>query len=239
MRTIRDPLEFFRLMNWYTGWNAPGGETAGVAAPLADAGVGPGADVPGGAAAEAAILAGSADAQALVNARLSAGPTRSGWRVPDPRSGRPGPYIADRAVIQATAMGAFVNEEAMYFFAYRDGAGELLDGRNVYRLRFAAGQLPPLDEPGFWSLTMYNASAFLVANPIDRYTVRPDTPGLAYEPDGSLVITMAATRPDDVPEGNWLPAPEGPFNVALRTYLPKSAIVDGTWFPPAIAPVGP
>jgi hypothetical protein len=225
-------------MNWYTGWNAPGGDAAGVAALLADAGVGPGAELPAGDAAHAAILAGAADAQALVNARLTAGPIRNGWRVPDPRSGLSGPYMADRAVIQATAMGAFVNEEAMYFFAYRDGAGDLLDGRNAYRLRFAAGQLPPLNEPGFWSLTMYNDSSLLVQNPIDRYILRPDTPGLTLEADGSLVLHLAAAKPADAPQGNWLPAPEGPFNVALRTYLPKAEIVAGTWFPPAIARMG-
>ena len=81
---------------------------------------------------------------------------------------------------------------------------------------------------------MYNHQSFLVANAIDRYILRPDTPGLAYETDGSLILHLAAARPVDAPLGNWLPAPEGPFNVALRTYLPKPEIVDRTWFPPAI-----
>jgi hypothetical protein len=238
MRTTRDPIEFFRLMNGYLGWNQPSGPEAGIAALVARAGVGPGATVPEDPAAQEAIRAGAADAQALINARLTAGPIRNGWRVPDPLAGLAGSWIAERAVIQATAMGAFVNEEAMYFFAYRDGSGELLDGRSAYRLVFGPGALPPLNAPGFWSLTMYNHQSFLVANEIDRYILRPDTPGLTREADGSLILHLSAARPDDAPSGNWLPAPEGPFNVALRTYLPKPEIVTGTWFPPAIERLG-
>jgi hypothetical protein len=45
---------------------------------------------------------------------------------------------------------------------------------------------------------------------------------------------MAAQKPPQVSEGNWLPAPRQGFLVALRAYLPKEAIMDGTWFPPAI-----
>ncbi|MFJ7904450.1 DUF1214 domain-containing protein [Streptomyces sp. NPDC096198] len=32
----------------------------------------------------------------------------------------------------------------------------------------------------------------------------------------------------------WLPAPSGPFSVILRMYAPKSAVLNGTWTPPAI-----
>jgi hypothetical protein len=238
MRATRDPVQFFRYTNWYTGWNPPTGTEAGIGAMLGLGGVGPGAAVPEAAAAQAAIRAGASDAQAFINARLTEGPVRNGWRVPDPRSGHSGAFIGERAVIQATAMGAFVNEEAMYFFAYRDDAGALLDGRAAYTLTFGPGELPPLIDPGFWSLTMYNESAFLVDNAIRRYAIRPDTPGLAHEPDGGLVLHLGATKPVGAPDGNWLPAPEGPFNVALRTYLPKADVVAGRWFPPPIAHTG-
>ena len=67
-----------------------------------------------------------------MNARLSSGVLRDGWRLPDPLAGLAGPHLLDRAVTQANAMGAFVNDEAMYFFAYRDREGRLLDGRQRY-----------------------------------------------------------------------------------------------------------
>jgi hypothetical protein len=182
----------------------------------------------------AAIVAGAADAQAAMNARLSAGTIRDGWRIPDPMAGRAGPHLLDRAVTQANAMGAFVNEEAMYFFAYQARDGRLLDGRQHWTLSFPPGGLPPIGEGAFWSVTMYDERNLLVANPIDRYLVRPDTPGLQPDADGGLTIHLAADRPDGVPEGNWLPAPQGQFNVALRTYFPGPAIREGSWFPPGI-----
>ena len=33
---------------------------------------------------------------------------------------------------------------------------------------------------------------------------------------------------------NWLPAPEGPFYLAMRIYWPEPAALDGTWKPPRI-----
>ena len=81
---------------------------------------------------------------------------------------------------------------------------------------------------------MYNDRSLLVDNPLDRYILRPDGPGLTPAPDGSLTLYIQHEQPAAAPAGNWLPAPAGAFNLALRTYLPQAAIVDGTWFPPAV-----
>ena len=236
VRDTRDPLRFFELTNAYRAEDPSPATEVGLRELFRSAGVGPGAALPDDRALRTAICQGAADAQAAMNARLSRGVTRDGWRVPDPLAGRPGPHLLDRAATQANAMGAFVNEEAMYFFAYRDRDGELLDGRRNWTLTFPAGGLPPLGEHGFWSLTMYDERNFLVANPIDRYIIRPDTPGLQHDDDGGLTIHLAADRPEGIPEGNWLPAARGAFNVALRTYLPLAPIRDGSWFPPGIVP---
>jgi hypothetical protein len=169
-----------------------------------------------------------------MNACISAGAVRNGWRVPEPTSGLAGPHLLARAVLQATQMGLFPLQEAIYFFAYRDGESQTLHGSRRYTLTFKKGELPPLREYGFWSLTMYNDVSLLVENPLNRYILRPDSPGLTTAPDGNLTLHIQHDMPAGVPEGNWLPAPAGAFNVALRTYLPQATIVDGTWFPPAI-----
>ncbi|MFC2037565.1 hypothetical protein ACFLYD_06330 [Chloroflexota bacterium] len=35
-------------------------------------------------------------------------------------------------------------------------------------------------------------------------------------------------------KSNWLPAPDGPFALALRIYWPEQDVLDGTWTPPSI-----
>jgi hypothetical protein len=237
VRETRDPLRFFEITNAYRADDPWPASEAGFRDLFRSVGVGPGAILPDDPGSRAAIVAGAADAQAAMNARLSAGTIREGWRVPDPMAGRAGPHLLDRAVTQANAMGAFVNEEAMYFFAYQARDGRLLDGRQRWTLTFSPGGLPPIGEGAFWSVTMYDERNLLVTNPIDRYVIRPDTSGLHPDADGSLTIHLAAVRPDGVPEGNWLPAPKGMFNVALRTYFPGPAILNGAWFPPGIVAV--
>jgi len=235
MRMTRDPMQFFEHTNFYTGINPPPPGDAGLAKLFKTAGVGPGSRLPDDPEAREAIRKGAADAQAIMNARISAGPFRNGWRVPDPSSGLAGPFVLMRAVVQATQMGLFPLEEAIYFFGYRDDEDQPLHGSHRYTMTFAAGELPPLREYGFWSLTMYNEVSLLAENPLDRYILRPDSPGLTYAPDGSLTLTIQHDKPEGVPEGNWLPAPAGAFNVALRTYLPQQSIIDGAWFPPRVS----
>lgn len=87
--------------------------------------------------------------------------------------------------------------------------------------------VPPND--AFWSLTIYNAAdKMLVANPIDRYKVGSDTPGLVQDAAGNVAIRIAARQPVD-DEVNWLPAPAGPFYVILRIYQPRPAVIDGSY----------
>lgn len=234
MRLTRDPLCFFEFTNYYTGVNPPPVEDLGLAALFDSAGVGPGSQLPDDPRLREAIALGAADAQTAMNARISAGPFRNGWTVPDPKIGRPGPHILSRATSQLTQLGAFPNEEAIYFFALRDRANRRLNGAHSYTLTFGPDQLPPLHQYGFWSLTLYNDAFLLHDNALNRFALRPDTPGLVFAADGSLTLKIQAEMPEGASTDNWLPAPEGDFSVALRTYLPHRVIQDGTWFPPGL-----
>lgn len=238
MRATRDPLQYFAYVNFYRGMNPPPVEERGLMDLFRTAGVGPGSSLPEAPALRAAIVQGATDAQALINARISEGPFRNGWRVPDRDIGKAGPFILSRAAFQLTQIGSFTAEEAIYFFGFRDAKDAVLTGANRYTLTFAAGQLPPLGPYGFWSVTMYGANNLLVANVANRYIVRPDSPGLTYGADGSLTIFIQADQPEEAPAANWLPAPRGVFLLGLRTYQPTAPIIDGTWFPPAPQQVG-
>ena len=83
---------------------------------------------------------------------------------------------------------------------------------------------------------MYDIPNFyLVANLIDRYSIGDRTPGLVYEPDGSLVITISASQPGDATAAaNWLPAPPGDFRPVLRMYEPAPEVLDRSYVVPAI-----
>ena len=71
---------------------------------------------------------------------------------------------------------------------------------------------------------------YLVENEIDRWSISDRTPGLFYDDDGSLTITVSATRPVDI--ANWLPVPNGPYLMGLRVYEGDEAVVSCNWFPP-------
>lgn len=87
----------------------------------------------------------------------------------------------------------------------------------------------------FWSLTAYTPRTIeLVPNPAHKYLVASYTPALEYKRDGSLTIYMATLAPPGVPRTNWLPVPDGPFNVLLRVYGPELGVLEGSYTPPGI-----
>jgi hypothetical protein len=134
--------------------------------------------------------------------------------------------------MHGTVAGIWGNakEEAIYPGYYVDSDGKPLDGRaNGYELRFEPGQLPPVN--AFWSLTMYDLPArLLVPNPLHRYLINsPMLPDLKREADGGLRLYVQHDTPGRDKESNWLPAPNGPFLVAMRLYWPKREALDGTW----------
>jgi hypothetical protein len=128
-------------------------------------------------------------------------------------------------------------EEAIYPVYFLDSAGQKLDGsRAGYTLRFAPGELPPVN--AFWSLTMYELPASLLyANSLNRYLINAAMlPQLKRDADGGLTLYVQHASPGKDLESNWLPAPNGPFAGILRLYLPKPEALNGTWKAPTLQP---
>jgi hypothetical protein len=136
-----------------------------------------------------------------------------------------------RAYIAFSGLGANVDEEAIYPRAFTDEQGNQLNGQYKYILHFDKDHLPPVE--AFWSLTMYGADFYLVPNEINRYAIADYTPGLVYNEDGSLDIYIQKDRPINN-ESNWLPAPEGDFNLVLRLYQPAAKVLNGSYEIPGI-----
>ncbi|WP_455358519.1 DUF1254 domain-containing protein [Streptomyces sp. SYSU K21746] len=108
--------------------------------------------------------------------------------------------------------------------------------RHDYTVRFPPGQLPP--GRFFWSATLYGLPDRLpVAHAIDRHSIGDRTPGLVHDADGGLTLYVQRERPLGPAEAaNWLPAPDGPFTLALRVYGPEQSVLDGSWTLPALTP---
>ncbi|MEZ5650388.1 MAG: DUF1214 domain-containing protein [Burkholderiaceae bacterium] len=137
--------------------------------------------------------------------------------------GRYGSEYMVRALTAYKGLGALAAEEAIYAMSDFDADKQALDGRHRYRLRFAPGELPPVD--GFWSVTLYDADRFLYANPFGRHSIGDRTPGLQADSDGGLSLAIGHDAPAD--PANWLPAPQGPFYLVLRMYVPRPEV--RTW----------
>jgi hypothetical protein len=162
------------------------------------------------------------------------GTVKNGWTM-YPLGEYFGTNYADRTKV--AKMGIYANTpfEAFYPIAFVDSAGETLKGTNNYKVTFAEGNLPPAKY--FWSLTMYDGETqLLVENELERYSIGDRTETLKYNADGALTIYIG-NEPPSKGTGNWLPAPEGEFNVMMRIYGPKSNVLDGSWEPPSIIKV--
>ena len=152
-----------------------------------------------------------------------------GWITALPEIGDFGTHYTLRASVALGGLGALTPAEATYFVRYHDAQGELLHGRHRHCVRIPASGIPT---DSFWSFTMYevlpDGKRVLVDNPIARYSIGNRTPGLVTEPDGSLVLALQHAMPQDARErANWLPAPEGTFQVSLRCYAPQAVLRDG------------
>ena len=158
----------------------------------------------------------------------------NGWLMSTDSVGVYGSNYLKRAITAMTSLGANLPEDAIYLKMLSDADGSFLDGNNTYLLRFNESEIPPAD--AFWSVTMYDDMGFPVANSMNRYALG-DRDDLFYNEDGSLDIYMQNESPSIDKEHNWLPAPQGPFTLSMRIYLPKREALDCTWSPPLIKKV--
>ncbi|HET9016933.1 MAG TPA: DUF1254 domain-containing protein [Thermomicrobiaceae bacterium] len=155
----------------------------------------------------------------------------NGWSILTDTVGVYGDSYLKRACVAMIGLGANQPEDAIYPLNVADADGVPLTGEHDYLLHFAKDDLPPVD--AFWSVTIYDAEGFQVANPLDRFAIGARD-ALSYGEDGSLDLYLQRDSPGARLESNWLPAPQGPLGVTMRLYAPKAAALDGTWRPPAI-----
>jgi hypothetical protein len=197
-------------------------------------GLAPGHFTPSPAAQRAIDGAGARATERMRSQFAGIGKNSNGWRMATDL-GEYGTRYLVRATVARAALGANLPSDAVYPSAQLDDTRAPLNGSNRYVLHFAKGQEPPVN--AFWSLTMYGSDGYLVANPIDRFAIG-NRDQLVRNADGSLDIWIQHDAPAGPTSANWLPAPDGPFQLLLRMYWPKAPILDGKWSPPPIKKSG-
>ena len=178
----------------------------------------------------------------IFHERLAVGfEVHNGWGVE--AQGEYGTDYDLRAITNQFGLGALDPNVALYLFADSDRTGTALDGASSrYVVHYPASDFP-VPVQGFWSLTVYSPSGFLVGNTLGRHTLGGGSE-LHFEPDGSLNIYLQSNEPTTpIGRENWLPASTGAFHLVLRMYgVDESAIeplLEGgstAWTPPTILP---
>ncbi|MGZ8097032.1 MAG: DUF1254 domain-containing protein [Methylosarcina sp.] len=156
----------------------------------------------------------------------------NGWQMNTDTMGVYGNYYLKRAIVAMAGLGANQPEDAVYPLVLADADGKPMDGASRYVLHFGKDELPPIE--AFWSVTMYDAEGFQVANELNRFAIG-DRDALHYNADGSLDIYIQHQSPGSDKASNWLPSPaQGRLGTTMRLYAPKAQVLDGRWAPPAV-----
>lgn len=115
-----------------------------------------------------------------------------------------------RAVVAARGLLALPAAEARYYTARVDDAGQALAANCTYRL--TGGAIPAQ----FWSVTLYDADGYLIANDQQRYSVGSAAMAPVEQQRWTIIVS-----PTPQP-GRWLPSGTGndPVSLTLRAYLP-------------------
>ncbi|MDD5312492.1 MAG: DUF1214 domain-containing protein [Dehalococcoidia bacterium] len=120
-----------------------------------------------------------------------------------------------RASVAVHALLALRKSETVYYTAYKDDNGDPLNSNYVYRIE---GKNP---DARWWSITVYGADDFLIANELNRYSYNMNN--VASNADGSYTIYLSRNQRS----GNWLPlGNQSKFSLSLRLYNPGSTVLD-------------
>ncbi|MDX0570777.1 DUF1214 domain-containing protein [Sinorhizobium medicae] len=169
----------------------------------------------------------------IVDSKWAAtGEITNGWKYTF-AGGRAGYDPGLRAALAKYEVGAQLSDHVIYPNTSVDDKGEPLNGSKRYVLHFDAGKLPPVSV--FWNMAMYGSDMLFVENEFKRYSIGSTTDGLNKDADGSLTILIQKNKPADT--ANWLPAPEGDFNLTMRFYGPETTVLDGSYRLPAVRSV--
>lgn len=98
--------------------------------------------------------------------------------------------------------------------------GKPMNAQHDYVIRMKKDEMPPAK--AFWSVTLYDLkNGFFIPNDRKKYSVGENA-GMKLNKDGGIEIYIAAEKPKDVPEENWLPInrKDEALDMVMRIYAP-------------------
>ncbi|MGN6317065.1 DUF1254 domain-containing protein [Trinickia sp.] len=198
---------------------------------LADIGVKPGEAVrfPNGSAD--AIAAGVAEGAKRVQTPPVNAVSGNGWAWSGAGTGRYGDDYALRAYATSAHPGAATEQDEAFPTATVDSDGQPLDGSHDYVMHFAAKALPPVR--AYWTITAYTSDGALAPGRLPHRSIDSHD-RLRRNRDGSIDLYVSSKSPGRARVSNWLPAPQGPFELVMRLYAPRPSAMDGSWLPPKL-----
>jgi len=240
-----DATTYFKLFAELLKTNPPATEDAPMVAKLAKIGIVPGQDFDA-AKLDPAVAQGvdtaPKPAQDKIMAWMKEGVVAGdlklehGWLFTT-KTGLYGTGYRQRALITAIGLGANRPQDAVYPTSEGPDVLKKYSGERKYVMHLNKGEMPPVK--GFWSLTMYDANYFFVANALNRYTLSQRNK-FKTNKDGSVDLYIQQESPGKDKEANWLPAPAGQFILMMRLYWPTEtppSLLDGSWKIPEVREV--
>ncbi|MGN6653295.1 DUF1254 domain-containing protein [Trinickia sp.] len=198
---------------------------------LADIGVKPGEPVrvPDGSAST--IASGVADGVKRVQAPPVNAVSGNGWSWAGDGTGKYRDDYALRAYATFAHAGAATARDEVFPTVQADRDGKPLDGSSEYMMHFTRKSLPPAR--AYWTITAYSLDGALVPGHVPHYSIDSHD-RMRRNRDGSVDIYVSSKSPGRAWVSNWLPAPQGPFQLVMRVYAPQPAATDGSWAPPPL-----
>lgn len=116
-------------------------------------------------------------------------------------------------------------DQAVYFSCYVDSNNIPLNGSNTYTIDFTV--VPPVDEPGFWSITAYNLEGYVVPSPNQTIFTT------GQKNTKPCTITLSNVAPADYEDPFYLQTPANTtIYLLLRLYNTNSESVN--YIPPLV-----
>jgi hypothetical protein len=120
-----------------------------------------------------------------------------------------------RAKLAIQALLAMTKDQAVYFIAETDSAGEPLDGACEYTLN--GGDLPTR----WWSITIYASDYFFVASEEKRYSISKSSLAAQTDQNGQWSASINNTS-----TAHLIAPKAGPFSLIVRHYNPNPIVTE-------------